>query len=161
MVDKNLEECIEEIRGPLNEHHEYLYSNETATRVVVIDPILTALGWNVRNPSYVKLEHKHNGSQIDYILLGGDGGILAVVEAKPTGSDLNKHRRQASGYAVEVAARYAILTNGARWEAWEIVASSPRLENIVVETNLATGSVKEIASNLSLLNRAVLGKNSQ
>lgn len=158
LVCLNLEDCIENVRSLLREHHEYLRSNEMATRIVVIDPVLTALGWNVRSPESVKLEHKHNGSKIDYVLMEGDGSVLAVVEAKPSDSALDKDRKQASGYAAEVAARYAILTNGWRWEAWEMVSSKPRNDNVIVETNLATGDVAKIASKLRELDREVLGK---
>ena len=62
-----------------------------------------------------------------------------------------------SRYADEVGARYAVLTNGGRWEAW-VMASTPRRDNILVEVNLTTGDVSEIAAKLGRLGRGVLGR---
>ena len=133
-----LEKSIQAARTVLTEYDEYLRNNETATRTVVIDPVLTALGWDVTKPARVKLEQRFNGNKMDYVLLR-DEGILAVVEAKPVGSALDRDRKQASGYAVEVGARYAVLTNGSRWEAWEMGTLRRRREVIIVETNLTKG----------------------
>ena len=119
-----LEASVERARGVLTEHNEYLRGNETATRALVIDDVLTALGWDIRDPAKVRLEHRANGNKIDYVLVSSAGAFLAVVEAKPAGSGVKEtDRRQASGYATEIGARYAVLTNGGRWEAWEMGAA--------------------------------------
>lgn len=154
--DAALEQGIQAARQVLIEYDEYLHNNETATRTVVIDPLLTALGWDVTKPARVKLEQRFNGNKLDYVLLR-DEGILAVVEAKPVGSALDRERKQASGYATEVGARYAVLTNGGRWEAWELLAQKPRREGVIVETNLTTGEIPAIASTLRRLHRDELG----
>ena len=151
-----LEECIAEMRKVLNEHHEYLAGNETATRVLVIDVVLAALGWDVKDPASVRLEHRANGNKLDYILLSS-GQFLAVVEAKSANLGLrDKDRRQASGYATEVGAHYAVLSNGGRWEAWDMMSKKPRKENILVEVNLATGDISEVALILKNLRREAL-----
>ena len=154
----NLEKTITEVRRALSEHGEYLSANETGTRALVIDRVLTALGWDIREPAWVRLEHRTNGSKMDYVLLSADDRFLAVVEAKAAGVGAKgKDRREASGYAHEIGARYAVLTNGGRWEAWEM-ASTPRRDNIIVEVHLTTGEVAEIASKLGKLDRDVLGR---
>ena len=95
-----LEESIKEARRVLTEHHKYLSGNETRTRALVIDDVLTALGWNIKDPARVWLEHRVNGNKMDYVLLSSASQFLAVVEAKPVGSgQKDKDRRQASGYA--------------------------------------------------------------
>ena len=151
-----LEEIIAEARSVLTEHAEYLRGNETATRALVIDGVLTALGWDIKDPARVRLEHRANGNNVDYVLLSS-GEPLAVVEAKPAYSGQKEmDRRQASGYATEIGARYAVLTNGGRWEAWEMVQRTPRKKNIFVEVNLTTGEIAKIASTLGKLHRDVL-----
>ena len=108
-----------------------------------------ALGWDIQDPTRVRLEHRANPNKVDYVLVSSSGGFLAVVEAKPADAGLKEaDRRQASGYATEIGARYALLTNGGRWEAWEMVPQKPRRESIVVEVHLTTGEVADIASNV-------------
>ena len=157
----NLDETIVEVRRVrrvLSEHREYLSTNETRTRALVIDGVLTALGWDIRDPARVWLEHRTNGNVMDYVLLAADGEFLAVVEAKAADVGAKgKDRRDASGYAQEIGARYAVLTNGGRWEAWEM-APMPRKETIIVEVHLTTGEVEDIASKLGSLHRDVLGR---
>ena len=146
-----------EARRVLTTHDEYLRGNEAATRTLVIDGVLTALGWDIKDPARVRLEHRANGNKVDYVLMSSAGEFLAVVEAKPADTGPKEmDRRQASGYATEIGARYAVLTNGGRWEAWEMVQKKPRKDSIVVEVNLTTGEIAEIASTLGKLHRDVL-----
>ena len=160
MEDKKgalLEKSINEARRVLTEHDKCLRGNETATRALVIDGVLTALGWNIKDPARVRLEHRANGNKVDYVLVSSASAFLAVVEAKPADSGPKEtDRRQASGYAAEIGARYAVLTNGGRWEAWEMVQLRPRKESMVVEVNLTTGQIAEIASTLRKLHRDAL-----
>ena len=152
-----LEKSIKEARKVLTGHFEYLRGNETATRTLIIDGVLNALGWNVKDPARVWLEHRANGNKVDYVLVSSTGALLAVVEAKPADSGpKDADRRQASGYATEIGARYAVLTNGGRWEAWEMVQQKPRRDSIVVEVNVTTGNIAEIASTLRKLHRDAL-----
>ena len=152
-----LEESIAEARKVLKGHDEYLRGNETRTRVLVIDGVLTALGWDIKDPSRVRLEHRANGNKVDYVLVSSTGAFLAVVEAKAADSGPKEtDRRQASGYATEIGARYAVLTNGGRWEAWEMVQQTPRKKSILVEVHLTTGEIAEIASTLGKLHRDAL-----
>ena len=119
--------------------------------------MLTALGWDIKDPARVWLEHRVNGNKMDYILRSSSGESLAVVEAKPLGSgQKDTERRQASGYATEIGARYAVLTNGGRWEAWEMVQQKPRKDCVLVEVHLATGKIAEIAATLEKLHRDIL-----
>ena len=154
-----LEAGIVEARRVLTTHGSYLRGNETATRALVIDEVLTALGWNIKDPARVRLEHRANGNKVDYVLVSSADTFLAVVEAKAADSVLkDMDRRQASGYASEIGARYAVLTNGGRWEAWEMVQQIPRRQSMVGEVNLTTGDIADIALTLGKLQRAVLGK---
>ena len=152
-----LEKSIKEARRVLTEHHEYLRGNETATRALVIDGVLTALGWDIKDPARVRLEHRANGNKVDYVLMASVGSFLGVVEAKAVDSgprDID--RRHASGYAMEIGARYAVLTNGGRWEAWEMVPQKTRRQSTFVEVHLTTGEIAEIASTLRKLHRDTL-----
>lgn len=125
--------------------------------MLVIDNILAALGWDIKDPTRVWLEHRVNGNKMDYVLLSSSGESLAIVEAKPSGSGHKDiYRRQASGYATEIGARYAVLTNGSRWEAWEMVQQKPRKDCVLLEVHLSTGEIADIAATLKKLHRDVL-----
>ena len=121
---------------------------------MIIDGILRELGWDVANPKCVQLELGSNGNTIDYVLIGEGCEFLGVVEAKRSKEALNSgHRRQASGYAVELGARFAILTNGARWEAWEMNPGRARKDAMIVQANISTGNVIKIATEIARIHR--------
>lgn len=154
-----IEESIEEARRILTAHYDYLEGNETRTRALVIDGVLTALGWDIKDPARVWLEQRSNGNWMDYVLRSSSEEPLAIVEAKPVGSGAKDiDRRQASGYATEIGAPYAVLTNGGRWEAWKIEPRTPRKESTFVEVHLATGDIPEVAAKLEKLSQGVLGQ---
>lgn len=154
-----IEESIKEARRVLEAHHEYLKGNETRTRALVIDDVLTALGWNIKDPTRVWLEERSNGNWMDYVLRSSPEESLAVVEAKPVDSGARDvDRRQASGYATEIGAPYTVLTNGGRWEAWEMVPRTPRKNSTFVEVHLATGDIPKLAAELEKLSWGVLGQ---
>lgn len=169
-----LEKGISEARSVLAEHDKYLRGNETRTRTLVIDRVLCALNWDITNSELVLLEQRApDGSKIDYVLQSSVTASqstssnsryrpLAVVEAKAAGMGLKGgDRRQASGYATEIGAPYAVLTNGRRWEAWSMTGPAERTErseNIIVEVHLETGQLAALASRLGKLHREMLGQ---
>lgn len=81
----DLKEVIEELQRMIDTRNNYLLGKERCTRQVLIDPLLGALGWNVSDPSAVYLEH----NKMDYALMS-DTRLVAVIEAKPLGSSLEK-----------------------------------------------------------------------
>lgn len=150
-------DAIATVRSVIRDFDDYM-QDEFRTRVIIIDPILKALGWDVTNPSRVRLEDRENGNLIDYVLMKENNDHFAVVEAKAYRKGIDIHRKQASGYAVAIGARYVILTNGSRWEAWKVVAGSPRRDNMVVEANISTGGIEQVADLLLLLSYERLGE---
>ena len=97
-----------------------------------------------------------NGNVIDYVLFKAKK-VYAVLEAKASRIVVDMHRKQATGYAVEIGAPYVLVTNGLRWEAWEVVSRTPRKESMIAEVNLTTGNVEEIARSLQRLSYDELG----
>ena len=153
-----LENTMAAMRRKLTVYSEYIGDHETRTRTIVVDEILEALGWDVTDPSQVWLEHPVNGNKIDYVLLGDEQRLLAVVEAKPSREGLNsRHRRQATGYAVELGVDCVVLTNGGRWESWRVVSGTPRRETMTVELNITTGDIRQLATQLAQLHPDRLG----
>ena len=157
-----LKQAIKTARERLTKYDQYIGEKEIRTRILIIDEILRGLGWEVANPDIVQMELGENGNKIDYVLLEEKQGHLAVIEAKRSKEGLSsKYRRQASGYATELGTRYVILTNGARWECWEIIPGQSRRESIVVEVNITTGDIENIALEIAVIHRKVLGRAEQ
>ena len=84
---ETLEKAVLEINERIKAHREYIAGDETRTRVVLIDPLLRALGWNLENPDEVQLEFKLSTGKPDYALMK-DGQPIAVIEAKRLGTRL-------------------------------------------------------------------------
>ena len=119
---------IETLQERIRRDHATIGSNEARTRKELIDPPLTALGWD--DSSVVTLEYlvRYGPGGNDYRVAdyalhapGRRARPLAFIEAKRMREELtDDHRDQAFTYArIRDSARYVGLTNGDRWEFYE------------------------------------------
>ena len=67
---EDLVQVIETIQRRIVEHRPSLSGNETRTRMALIDPLLTVLGWDVSNPALVTPEYRVDVGWADYALRG-------------------------------------------------------------------------------------------
>ena len=115
-------------------------SNEIRTRTALVDPLLTALGWDTTNPAMVVPEYAAGGGTADYALLKmtpDDGTpVIAFIEAKRLHEPLEPHRAQMLTYANMAGVRYAGLTNGDRWELYQVFKEAPLHERRIVDVSL-------------------------
>ena len=91
---------------------------EEATKMALILPVISALGYDIFNPAEVIPEMvcdlSNNSDKIDYaIVIGGKPSIL--IECKMAGIELDRYVRQTAKYFVASKARFAILTNGTEY----------------------------------------------
>ena len=123
MALDDLKEVIETLQGIINTHHDYLFKKEARTRLVLINPLLQALGWEVSNPAAVQIEYQVKKKRADYVLIRERRDVpIAMIEAKPLGKSLpRKVITQAITYAVENNILYIIVANGDRWEMYEVL----------------------------------------
>ena len=91
-------DLIETLKTRIRDHGRTLRENETRTRMVLVDPLLCALGWDTRNPDFVAAEYSASTGRADYALLG-HGTPVATVEAKKLGEPLHQHLNQMLTYA--------------------------------------------------------------
>ncbi len=85
---QKLVRAIEDLRAKLGRLRKHVLK-ETPTRTIVIDPLLEALGWDVRDPDEVQLEYPTvDGKSVDYALKINGRPVL-LVEAKPLDDALN------------------------------------------------------------------------
>ncbi len=121
-----LNDLVEQLHERINKHGEVLRKSESTTRYALIDPLLTKIGWDLPDPDKVRTEHVIEAEQakprLDYAMLQ-DHLVCLVVEAKALGKPLEfAERGQAIGYCHEIGCRYYVVTDGDRWEGYDIKA---------------------------------------
>ena len=143
---------IELLRERVRLHGAELRENETRTRLVLIDPLLFALGWDVSDPEAVMPEYKtKGGTQADYALLRSDGRPAVIVEAKKLGAAKSSHHLQMLNYANMSGIEYAGLTDGDRWELYSVFERGRLEERRILEVSIINMPVHESALKLLLL----------
>lgn len=116
-------ELFEELKRRIDEDDDYLRESEYRTRILLIDPLLRILGWNVEDRHCVEIEYKTTQStneRADYVLKK-DKSKVAIVEAKKLGFPMSsKERRQAKEYADYANVSRCMLTDGAKWMLYDL-----------------------------------------
>lgn len=121
MVLNDLYELIETLQARVSEHSSALQQSEALTRYTLVDPLLRGLGWDTGDPSQVMPEYRSPAGSADYALLGRSGSPQVIVEAKKLGTQLDvKVRQQVTSYCQEEGVPFAVITDGRRWEIYDI-----------------------------------------
>ncbi len=141
-----LKEHIDDIR---NELVNQQFTNETAVRSGIIDPLLKELGWPMLKTQVVFPEYPVEGQRVDYALCHPLATPRIFIEAKQVGK-LDGAERQLFKYAVHQGVRVAILTDGRKWIFFYPLGEGTYEERKVVELDLITRNSEE---NANLLNR--------
>ena len=157
MLLDDLVKVIETLKERIATHASVLRENETRTRMALIDPLLTALGWDTSDPAMVLPEYDVSGRKADYALLDGGGSPSATVEAKKLGEPLASHRMQMLNYSNASGVEYAGLTDGDKWELYEVFKRGQLEERRILDVSIADTPVHEAALKLLLLWRRNLG----
>ena len=110
------------LKTRMTEHDDYLRRSEYNTRILLIDPVLRKLGWDVEDPELVRMEvelARPGGLRADYVLLERDTPV-AIVEAKSFGRDLRDGRflGQAVEYAGHAGVQLFVMTDGNIWQLY-------------------------------------------
>jgi type I restriction enzyme R subunit len=111
-----------------------------ATSRLKINKLLEESGWilidtpdskaNVDVEPKVKQTDTNDIGFIDYLLLDKKGFPLVVVEAKREERDPLVGKEQARTYAMNIKARFIILSNGNIHYLWDIESGNPRVINV-------------------------------
>ena len=91
--------------------------SEEAAKFQIIAPVLKGLGWDAARPQDVLIEHAvggKGGGKVDIALKGPDH-VVALLEAKAPGQDLNRHVDQVIRYAFHEGTHICVLTTGLEW----------------------------------------------
>ena len=138
---------------------------ETPTRTIVVDQLLVALGWDVRDPDQAQLEYPTvDGKSVDYALKI-DGKPVILVEAKALGDPLTdvKAITQVVGYAANAGIVWCILTNGVDWQVYCSVENCQAPDKLMFEVSIDARksegqSVQQLAEKMWLFSREGMAK---
>ncbi|GAA4705975.1 hypothetical protein GCM10023215_52560 [Pseudonocardia yuanmonensis] len=106
---------------------------EQNTKIMLIEPLLQALGWDLYDPEEVNREYRRRGADnpVDYALL-----LLRTprlfVEAKGIGENIDDPRwaNQTISYAAVAGVEWVALTDGAQWRIYNAHAPVPAEEKL-------------------------------
>lgn len=125
-------------------------TTEHHTRVAVINPILTCLGWDVTDPGQWISEYPVEGvGRVDDALLERNGHPKVFVEAKRPGNLCAKGQAQLFSYAAHKGVPLVVLTDGDTWDLYLSMASGEVPDRRFAQLVLTgTDTPEEIAEDL-------------
>lgn len=137
-----LREVIERIRS-LDEP-----SNEEATKLQIVLPILRELGWDAFDATRVAPEYSvgsgKSGGRVDLALMAPRRGPLALIEVKTAGARLDDHVVQVLGYAFNEGVDICVLTTGLKWWLYLPREKGPPVERRFAELDVEADSLEQL-----------------
>lgn len=112
--------------------------NESNTKVLLVEPILEALGWDTKDLDCVTREHQvFDGTFLDYALIA-DAKPALFVEAKAWGGRINdpKWTAQAINYANNAGVVWCALTDGVVYRVFKTNEPVDMARKLVFEVDL-------------------------
>jgi hypothetical protein len=129
--------CIQSLRMKLDKHRKGDLK-EYPTRTIFIDPLLQALGWDVRDPDEAELEYPTiDGKSVDYAPKINRKPVL-FIEAKPLNDPLIdvKSITQVVGYAANAGVEWCILTNGVTYKVYRSTEKAKAPDKLLFQISL-------------------------
>ena len=117
---KTLDLLVERIR----ENADVIAESKTRTRVLLVEPLLRALGWDPANPEQAARDIPVEDGVVDYALLApapdGEASVVAHVDVSALGDVLDGAHEEAAARAAAAGVRYVVVTDGDWWEAHDL-----------------------------------------
>lgn len=162
MADQNsLADCIHKTTQKITRFRDRSLGEQN-TKASLIEPILEALGWDVRDPDEVHREFKPTSKDcpVDYALKLFRKPRL-FVEAKGLGEGLEDRKwiTQVLSYAVVAGVEWCVLTDGNAYRFYNAVAALDADEKLFCKIQLSDGNDAEAVRMLSLISRANMEEN--
>ena len=132
---------------------------EQNTKASLIDPVLDALGWDIRDPDEVHREYKPTSkdSPVDYALKLLRNPRL-FVEAKGLGETLSDRKwiAQVLGYAIVAGVEWCVLTDGDEYRIYNATAAVDAEEKLLCKIKLSEALPDESVKILGLISKTNL-----
>jgi hypothetical protein len=147
----NLRDVLGQVKETAATYQTQFSSNEAATRLALIDPILTALGWSMSNPSMVVVENTAQSYRADYVLYDSGQSPKIVVEAKALGVSVSRGTPQLFATVGRVQQgsqqKTGFITNGLVWEHYT-GQSALTNHSFIWSGDIASHDLQSIAAHL-------------
>lgn len=129
---------------------------EQNTKAVLVEPVIEALGWDLRDLESVVREYRSNpqDNPVDYALLLRRSPLL-FIEAKDLGRDLSDRKwiSQIMGYATVVGVEWCLLTNGDDYHIYNAHAPVDVEEKLFRAVSLTDDDEQRVVNTLLLLSK--------
>ncbi len=163
MADQRTARLTEAIRGlaerarKFRDQYRERGLGEENTKASLIDPMLDALGWDIRDPDEVYREFRPEprDNPVDYCLRLMRNTRL-LIEAKGLGEDLadRKWIAQILGYATMAGAEWCVLTDGDEYRLYNATAAVPADGKLFCQISLSRTTPDDATKILSLISRS-------
>jgi hypothetical protein len=156
-----LEDAIKKTAELLQRFHGRALGEQN-TKASLVEPILEALGWAIRDPDEVHREFKPTtkDSPVDYAL-----SLLRkprlFVEAKGLGETLSDRKwiAQVLGYAIVAGVEWCVLTDGDEYRFYNATAPVDAEEKLFWKIKLSEDSIDASTKTLDLISRHNMEEN--
>jgi len=156
--------CIENLNSKLDKFRK-TGLKEYPTRTIFIDPLLQALGWDIRDPEEVELEYPTiDGKSVDYAPKINRKPVL-FIEAKPLHDSLTdvKSITQVVGYAANAGVEWCILTNGITYKIYCTTEKAEAPDKLLFEISLDPKetegmSIQQVANQFARFSREAMAR---
>jgi predicted transport protein/predicted type IV restriction endonuclease len=132
--------------------------NEANTKALLIEPMLSALGWDTTDVDQVEREYRvYDKTALDYALKS-DGELRLFVEAKAVGRPLEDKAfiSQTVNYANNEGVVWCVLTNGLAYRVYKTNEPVAMEDKLLFEVDITEGSTSEVGQAVQLISRDAL-----
>ena len=146
----NLRDVLAQVKETAATYQSQFQNNEAATRLALIDPVLTALGWSMANPKMVVVENTGQLVRADYVLYDSAGSPSIVVEAKALGGNVSSSTPQLFATMARIQTnqrKMGFITNGLKWEHY-VHGNALMKYSLVWSEDIASSDLQTIAAHL-------------
>lgn len=130
-------------------------ANEANTKAALIEPILEALGWKLRDFEQVDREYRvFDGTLLDYALkVSGEKRLFVEAKALTEGLDNPQFVSQTVNYANNEGVQWCVLTNGLTWRVYKTNELVDMPRKLLFEETLTESEPSESARSLQRISR--------
>jgi hypothetical protein len=159
--DTKLRDVVRDVVAKIRRYQDRCIGEQN-TKASLVEPVLEALGWDVRDPDEVFREFKAKSvdSPVDYALT-----ILRkprlFVEAKGLGEALTNRKwvSQVLSYATIAGVEWCVLSDGDEYRFYNANAPLDAEEKLFCRVKLAEGDETETVKTLMLISRSNMEEN--